>query len=128
MLTRAPLSLFSVLTTLGLLVMGSETIVGMWVNGTLVPAGFVVAAFPVLSGLAVLSGIRWVPALGAAVAVLGMWIGLMNPIFVTRLSHPEIGTLFWLAYVQLSGMILGLVAGSLATRHNYRRDRALVLA
>ena len=121
MLTRAPLSLYSILTTFGLLVMGSETIVGMSVNGTLVPAGFVVAAFPVLSGLAVLSGIRWMPALGATVAVLGMWIGFMNPIFIARLTHPEIGALFWLAYVQLGGATVAVVAGLAALRHNYRR-------
>jgi hypothetical protein len=115
MLTRAPLSQFSVLTALGLLVMGSETIVGMWVSGRLAPAGFVVAAFPVLSGMGVLSGIRWMPAVGAVVALLGMWIGFMNPIYTTRLTHPELGVLFWLAYLQLGGMILGLMAGILVT-------------
>jgi hypothetical protein len=128
MFARAPLSLYSILTTVGLLVMGSETVIGMSVNGTLVPAGFVVASIPVLSGIVVLSGIRWLPALGASVAVLGMWIGFQNPIFIARLTHPEIGALSWLAYVQLSGATLALVAGIAATRHNYRRSPAPTLA
>jgi hypothetical protein len=128
MFARAPLSLYSIVTTIGLLVMGSETVVGMWVNGTLVPAGFVVAAFPVLSGVAVMSGIRWLPAVGASVAALGMWIGFQNPIFIARLTHPEIGTLFWLAYVQLGGATVAFVAGIAAIRHNYRRSRSHAFA
>jgi len=128
MVTRAPLSLCSVLTMLGLIVMGGETVSGMWVNGTLVPTGLIMASVPVLTGLAIASGIRWLPALGATVAILAMVIGSMNPIFITRLTHPEIGTLFWLAYVQVSGAAVALVAGIAATRHNYRRDRVPGLA
>ena len=116
----------TILTSVGLVTMAAETLGGMWLAGVLFMGGVIFALVHLAIGLLIATGIKWLPLVGVAVAVFALTVGSRNPIFIARLTHPEMGALFVLAIVQLAAGIVAIVAGLTASVQTFRRGRPRV--
>ena len=118
-----PVSNLSKVTMAGLVAMGAEILIGMRSAGVLVPAGLTFAVLPIFVALLITTGVRWLPGLGAGLALTMMAFAVQSPLFIARVTNPEMGAMFALAILQLAGGCTAVVAGLAATLDNYRRPR-----
>ena len=120
-MARAPF--WTRLTSIALVVMGTEVLITMVMTGILIPSAVVFGTVPLVLALLVAFGPRWLPALAALWAVMALAGALQYPPFVVRLTTPAMGEWFVLAVAQVVAQIVAAGAGVVATVLALRRAR-----
>jgi hypothetical protein len=115
------LSLPGKLTIIGLLIAAAGISTLFLTNSVMVPA---IPVGPILllltAGLVALGPWRWTPIAGVALSVALLVGAFIAPGLFDRLSNPAQPGGFVGTWVQMLGIIIAIVAGTLATVHNYQ--------